>query len=112
VALQRSSVSSSRRQVEKIVNEHKLCKLDCRKQEVGCLKGTDPSNIFAGPSCRNTAAICKLGCTQTLFTDVTRIPDPRIRCDGQDAVLARQKDEAAKAVRALDLTDAILVSQK
>src|SRR5437870_4627174 len=30
VALQSSSVSSSRSQVEKIVNEHKLCKLDCR----------------------------------------------------------------------------------
>jgi len=95
-----NEVSSSRSLVEKAANDLKFCKLDCRKQEVGCLKGADPSNIFAGPSCRNKfAKECKLGCTQRFFNDVTLIPDPRISGEGQGAhwrgrEMKRQKQSA------------------
>jgi len=93
-------------------NTLQVCKQSCEQTKVQCLQGTDNSNILAATSCRIDSAACQLPCIQNLLNEVTGIPALPIIGEDQAAALAKQRNEAVKALLLQDLGNAKLAIRR
>jgi hypothetical protein len=93
-------------------NTLQVCKQSCEQTKVQCLQGADPSNTLAATLCRIDSADCQLPCIQNLLNEVTGIPTPPIIGVDQAAALAKQRNEAVRALLLQDLGNAKLAIRR